>query len=106
MTLRYNMHGEIVDEYLLFFIIIATVFIVPNLLRKFNVPAITSIMLAGILIGPYGLNILQIDETLKIFSSFGAIFLMFLAGLEVDNETLRKEFKNSMVVSLFSLLIP
>ena len=62
MTLRYNMHGEIVDEYLLFFIIIATVFIVPNLLRKFNVPAITSIMLAGILIGPYGLNILQIDE--------------------------------------------
>jgi Kef-type K+ transport system membrane component KefB len=79
---------------------------VPNLLKKFNIPAITSIMIAGIIIGPYGLNILQLDETLKVIADFGAIMLMFLAGLEVDNETLKEEFKNSIVLSLFSLVIP
>ncbi|XRP97269.1 cation:proton antiporter [Methanocaldococcus sp. 16A] len=94
------------DTYLLFFIILAIVFVIPNLLRKFNVPAITSVILAGILIGPHGLNILQLDETLKIFADFGAIFLMFLAGMEIDNETLRDEFKNSIVISIFSLTIP
>jgi len=52
------------------------------------------------------LNILQLDETLKVIADFGAIMLMFLAGLEVDNETLKEEFKNSIVLSLFSLLIP
>jgi Kef-type K+ transport system membrane component KefB len=63
-------------------------------------------MIAGIIIGPYGLNILQVDSTLKVLADFGAIMLMFLAGLEVDNETLKEEFKNSLILSLFSLLIP
>lgn len=92
--------------YYVFFIILSIIFIVPNLLKKFNIPAITSIMIAGIIIGPYGLNILQVDETLKILADFGVIMLMFLAGLEVDNETLKQEFKNSLILSLFSLLIP
>jgi Kef-type K+ transport system membrane component KefB len=92
--------------YYVFFIILSIIFIVPNLLKKFNIPAITSIMIAGIIIGPYGLNILQVDSTLKVLADFGAIMLMFLAGLEVDNETLKKEFKNSLILSLFSLLIP
>ncbi|ADC69344.1 sodium/hydrogen exchanger [Methanocaldococcus sp. FS406-22] len=92
--------------YYVFFIILSIIFIVPNLLKKFNIPAITSIMIAGIIIGPYGLNILQVDNTLKVLADFGAIMLMFLAGLEVDNETLKEEFKNSLILSLFSLLIP
>ncbi|NPA63323.1 MAG: cation:proton antiporter [Methanococci archaeon] len=92
--------------YYAFFIILSIIFIVPNLLKKFNIPAITSIMVAGMIIGPYGLNILQVDETLKVLADFGAIMLMFLAGLEVDNETLKKEFKNSLILSLFSLIIP
>ncbi|ACV23885.1 cation:proton antiporter [Methanocaldococcus fervens] len=92
--------------YYVFFIVLSIIFIIPNLLKKFNIPAITSIMIAGIIIGPYGLNILQVDETLKVFADFGAIMLMFLAGLEVDNETLREEFKNSLVLTFFSLLIP
>ncbi len=92
--------------YYVFFIVLSIIFIVPNLLKKFNIPAITSIMIAGIIIGPYGLNILQVDETLKVLADFGAIMLMFLAGLEVDNETLKQEFKNSLILSLFSLLIP
>ncbi len=63
-------------------------------------------MIAGMIIGPYGLGILHLDETLKVLADLGAIMLMFLAGLEVDNETLRGEFKNSLILSLSSLIIP
>ncbi|WP_456472849.1 cation:proton antiporter [Methanocaldococcus sp.] len=94
------------DIYLFFFIVLSIIFIIPNLLKRFKIPAITSLIIAGIIIGPYGLNILQIDETLKAFAEFGAIMLMFLAGLEVDNETLKREFKNSLILSFFSILIP
>lgn len=78
----------------------------PILLKKFNIPGITSVMLAGILIGPHVLGLVDMNEALTIFSEFGAIFLMFLAGMEVDNETLRREFKKSTVVGLFSLIVP
>jgi Kef-type K+ transport system membrane component KefB len=103
---KFSNLGEIVDIYLMFFIIITSIFIMPIILKRFNIPGITSVMLAGILIGPYGLGLIDMNEALTIFSEFGAIFLMFLAGMEVDNETLREEFKNSTVVSLFSLVIP
>ncbi|XRO74834.1 cation:proton antiporter [Methanocaldococcus sp. 28A] len=94
------------NYYYIFFIVLSIIFIVPALLKRFNIPAITSIMVAGMIIGPYGLNILQLDVTLKVLAELGAIMLMFLAGLEVDNETLRGEFKNSLILCLFSLLIP
>ncbi len=90
----------------MFFTIIASIFIMPILLKKFNIPGITSVMLAGILIGPHVLGLIDMNEALTIFSEFGAIFLMFLAGMEVDNETLRREFKKSTVVGLFSLIVP
>ncbi|HIQ39170.1 MAG TPA: cation:proton antiporter [Methanothermococcus okinawensis] len=93
------------ELYITFFIIIASIFLVPIILKRFNIPGITAVMLAGILIGPYGLGIVDIDESLKTFSTFGAIFLMFLAGMEVDNETLIRGFKNSLFISLFSAVI-
>ena len=93
------------ELYKTFFIIIASIFLVPVILKRFNIPGITAVMLAGILIGPYGLGIVDIDESLKTFSTFGAIFLMFLAGMEVDNETLIRGFKNSLFISLFSAVI-
>ncbi|ENN95605.1 sodium/hydrogen exchanger [Methanocaldococcus villosus KIN24-T80] len=94
------------DFYYIFFIVLSIIFIIPNLLKRFNIPAITSIMIAGMIIGDYGLKIIEVNETLKVLSELGAIMLMFLAGLEVDNETLKKEFKNSLFLTLLSILIP
>lgn len=98
--------GETVELYITFFIIITSIFLAPIILKRFNIPGITAVMLAGILIGPYGLGIVNdIDESLRTFSTFGAIFLMFLAGMEVDNETLIRGFKNSLFISFFSAII-
>ncbi len=92
--------------YFMFFIIMTSIFIVPTVLKRFNIPGITSVMIAGIIIGPHVLGLVEMNEPLKVFSEFGAIFLMFLAGMEVDNETLRSEFKSSSIIALLSLIIP
>ncbi len=94
------------DTYYIFFIIISCILFIPELLKRFNIPGITSVMLAGIVIGPYGLNIVQMDQSLEVFSMFGAVFLMFLAGMEIDNETLKEQFKNSLFISLLSIIFP
>ena len=73
------------DSYFLFFIILTSIFIVPQLLKRFNIPTITATMLAGLVIGPFGLNLLQTSPTLDTFASFGVIFLMFLARITSYN---------------------
>jgi len=90
----------------MFFIIISCILLIPEILKKFNIPGITSVMLAGIVIGPYGTGLVKLDAALEIFAMFGAIFLMFLAGMELDNKTLKKEFKNSTFIALSSLILP
>uniref|UniRef100_D7DTK8 Sodium/hydrogen exchanger n=2 Tax=Methanococcus voltae TaxID=2188 RepID=D7DTK8_METV3 len=88
------------------FIVMLLIFVFPQILKRFNIPGITAMMLAGIFVGPYGFNLIPMSESLMQFGAFGMLFLMFLAGLEVDNDTLREEFKNSTVLSLFSMVIP
>ncbi|MBP2171874.1 cation:proton antiporter [Methanococcus voltae] len=94
------------DNYIMLFIVMLLIFIFPQILKRFNIPGITAMMLAGIFIGPYGLNLIPMSDALMQFGAFGMLFLMFLAGLEVDNDTLKAEFKNSTFLSIFSMVIP
>ncbi|HEY7342063.1 MAG TPA: cation:proton antiporter [Ktedonobacterales bacterium] len=73
-------------------IITAVAFAVPlalDLLHLRLLPAVVFEVLAGILIGPYGLNWVTADEPVQIFSFIGLGFLLFLAGMEVDTTRFR-----------------
>ncbi len=61
-----------------------TVPLIAARLRRIRVPVVVLEILAGILIGRSGLNIVQHQPTLDFLAEFGFAFLMFLAGLEVD----------------------
>ena len=52
--------------------------------RRIKQPALLGELLAGIILGPALLNVIQPDETLKVLSDLGVFFLMFYAGLETD----------------------
>jgi len=68
-------------------IVLALAFVVPLLLsrqQRLSVPAVVGEIVAGILIGRSGLNLIPQDTYLSIFSDLGFVFLMFLAGLELD----------------------
>ncbi len=68
-------------------IIAAVAFAVPltlDLLHLRLLPTVVFEVLAGIVIGPYGLGWVTADEPVQIFSLIGLGFLLFLAGMEVD----------------------
>jgi Kef-type K+ transport system membrane component KefB len=51
-----------------------------------KVPAIVTEIVAGILIGPEVLDLIDNTAPLAVFSSIGLVFLFFLAGLEIEFE--------------------
>ena len=94
-------------DYLLFFlIIIGAAFLLPELAKKIHIPYVTSIILAGILIGPFGFKLLDLGDIASFLAFIGAIFLMFTAGLDVGLSSLRRIGKKSVIIALFNGVIP
>ena len=73
---------------------------------RLKLPAVVGELLAGIIIGPAVLNIVQPTEIIKVFSDIGVIFLMFLAGLDSDLKTLKKLLRPSVLVAGFGMIVP
>ena len=94
-------------DYLLFFlIIIGAAFLLPELAKKIHIPYVTSIIIAGILIGPFGFKLLDLGDIASFLAFIGAIFLMFTAGLDVGLSSLRRISKNATIIALFNGIIP
>ncbi|MDE7126103.1 MAG: cation:proton antiporter, partial [Muribaculaceae bacterium] len=68
----------------IFFIVLVIILFAPLLLNKLKIPHIIGMIVAGVAIGPYGLNVLARDSSFEIFGQVGILYLMFLAGLEID----------------------
>ena len=73
---------------------------------RLKLPAVVGELLAGIIVGPAVLNLVQPTEIIKVFSDIGVIFLMFLAGLDSDLKTLNKLLRPSVLVAGFGMIVP
>lgn len=94
---------EFIGQLILF--LLATV-LLGQLFARFNMPAVIGQLLSGILLGPAVLNWVHASETISLFSEFGVILLMFLAGLESDLDLLKKYFKLSFTVAAVGVILP
>ena len=80
--------------------------VIPFLARKIRVPVIVLELIFGIIIGISGLNLVPDSSIIEFFSSFGIIYLMFLAGLEINYQKFKKYATKSVLISLFSVGVP
>jgi Kef-type K+ transport system membrane component KefB len=97
----------VVENTLLILLFVLSIgLIVPELFKKFRIPLLTLIILAGAITGPHGLNYVQLDDTINFFGFLGMAFLMFMAGLETDITKLSKSKYKIAIMSLFNGLIP
>ena len=94
------------DYLLLFLIIIAAAFILPELAKKIHIPYVTTIIFAGILLGPFGFKILDLGEITGFLAAIGAVFLMFTAGLDVKLSSLRRIGMKTTLIAVINGLIP
>lgn len=76
------------------------------LTRKFQMPQVVGALLAGLIMGPAMLNILNETNFIQQMAELGVIVLMFTAGLETDIQELKKTGKASFVIALFGVLVP
>ena len=91
----------ITDPTLIFFVVLCIILLAPIIMGKLRIPHIVGMVLAGMLIGKYGLNILERDSSFELFGEVGLYYIMFLAGLEIDMNGLKN---NSWKVVGFGLL--
>lgn len=90
----------------IFFIVLVIILFAPLLLNKLKIPHIIGMIVAGVAIGPYGLNVLARDSSFEIFGQVGILYLMFLAGLEIDMYHLRLNLRRGTVFGILTLVIP
>lgn len=91
---------------LIFSSILFIILFAPILLNKLKIPQIIGLIIAGAVIGPYGINLLQRDSSVVLFGTVGLLYIMFLAGLEIDLADFKKNSKKSLIFGMYTFLIP
>lgn len=74
--------------------------------RKFKMPEVLGALVAGVILGPAVLRLVEYTENIKLLSELGVILLMFLAGLETNVDELKKAGKTSFFIAMMGVIIP
>ena len=91
---------------LIFAVLLLIVLISPLLLKRLNVPGIIGLIIAGVIIGPHGLDLISDSEGVNMFSSIGLLYIMFIVGLELDLNEFKANRNKSVVFGFFTFIIP
>jgi Kef-type K+ transport system membrane component KefB len=91
---------------LVFSLLLFIVLLSPILLRKIKVPSIVGLIIAGVIIGPFGFNILEDNSAVELISTIGLLYIMFIAGLELDMHEFKTSWNQSLLFGFFTFIIP
>lgn len=94
------------DPVLKFLIILIIILFAPLLLNKLRIPHLLGLIIAGAAIGPFGLNLMARDSSIILSGTAGLLYIMFLAGLEIDLDDFKKNSRKSLVFGMFTFLVP
>ncbi len=94
------------DPVIIFTLVLFIILLSPIILRKLRIPSIIGLILAGVIVGPNGLNLLLRDSSIVLFGTVGLLYIMFLAALEIDMGDFKKSSKRSIVFGALTFLIP
>ena len=104
--LEFSLQLPITDPTWIFFLVLIIILFAPMVLGRLHIPHIIGMILAGVVVGQYGFNILERDSSFELFGKVGLYYIMFLAGLEMDMEDFKKNRVKALVFGLFPFLIP
>jgi len=96
----------ITDPTLTFFVVLLIILLAPIIMGKLRIPHIIGMVLAGVVVGKYGLNILVRDNSFELFGRVGLYYIMFLAALEMDMESIRKNRNRLLIFALLTFTVP
>lgn len=100
-----HFHLPLQSPIIIFSLILFVILLAPILLKKIRIPGIIGLIIMGIVIGPKGFNVLEPDK-IEIFSSIGLMYIMFIAGLELDMNQFKANKNKSLIFGFFTFIIP
>jgi Kef-type K+ transport system membrane component KefB len=94
------------EPVIVFTILITIILIAPIVFKKFRIPGIVGLIISGMVIGPHGMNLVESGESIKLLSTAGLLYLMFLAGLELNSRDLFRNRNKSLTFGALTFFIP
>ncbi|ADV51071.1 transporter, CPA2 family [Cellulophaga algicola DSM 14237] len=94
------------DPVLKFLLILVIILFAPIILNKIKIPHLLGLIIAGAVVGPNGINLIERDSGIILSGTAGLLYIMFLAGLEIDLVDFKKNSKKSIVFGLLTFSIP
>lgn len=91
---------------LVFSLILIIILVSPILFRRLNIPGIIVLIISGIFIGPFGVGLLEQNAAIDLFSKIGLLYIMFIAGLELDMNQFKINRNKSFLFGLFTFSLP
>lgn len=91
---------------LIFSLILFIILLAPAILARLRIPHVIGLILAGVIIGPHGANLMARDASVVLFGTVGVLYIMFLAGLEVDIADFIRNRNLSLVFGSYTFIIP
>lgn len=102
----HNLSLPIEDPVLKFLLVLIIILAAPLLLNKIKVPHLLGLIIAGAVIGPNGFNILSRDSSIVVTGTTGLLYIMFLAGLEIDMGDFKKNKWKSLGYGGYAFIFP
>ena len=104
-------HLPLKNPVLVFSLLLFIILLSPIMLRKVRIPAIIGLIISGVIIGPHGLGLIgektmESEGSIKLFSTIGLLYIMFIAGLELDMNEFKKYMKKSVTFGALTFFVP
>jgi Kef-type K+ transport system membrane component KefB/mannitol/fructose-specific phosphotransferase system IIA component (Ntr-type) len=96
----------ITDPVLMFALVMLMTLVLPLLFQRIRVPGIVGLIIAGVIVGPHALGVLARDQTMELLGTVGLLYIMFIAGLEVDMNEFNRQRKRSLLFGSITFVLP
>ncbi len=106
LNIVFDQNLPLTDPILKFLVILIIILFAPIILNKFRIPSILGLIIAGVVIGPNGINLMERDSSIILSGTAGLLYIMFLAGLEIDLADFKKNSSRSLLFGMYTFIIP
>jgi Kef-type K+ transport system membrane component KefB len=91
---------------LLFTVLLAVVLLAPMAAERLRVPGVIGLVVGGALVGPGGIGLLERDGAVALLGSLGLLYLMFVAGVELDLDDFAAHRGHAVVFGVLTFAVP
>jgi Kef-type K+ transport system membrane component KefB len=106
LNIDFSSYFPIKDPVLIFSVVLFIILLSPIIFRRYKIPNLIVLIVAGVIFGPNGLNILLRDQSMILFGTVGLLYIMFIAGLEIDMNDFIRNKNRTIVHGFLTFIIP